>query len=70
MYYGVRFGKSIPWVTEYPYSAMRDPQYIGCIFTLLGCSILMPTELCMWWLANYFYLMWLESKLPSLQAAY
>ena len=26
VYYGVRFGKTIPWVHDYPYSAMRDPQ--------------------------------------------
>lgn len=66
VYYGARFGKSIPWVTSYPYSAMQDPQYVGCIFSLLGVAALgLPLELVIWWLANYFYLMWLESKVPD-----
>lgn len=29
VYYGVRFGKHIPWVTAWPYNMVRDPQYIG-----------------------------------------
>jgi methylene-fatty-acyl-phospholipid synthase len=65
VYYGARFGKSISWVYEYPYSVMSDPQYVGCIFSLLGAAALgIPLELIVWWLANYFYLMWLESKVP------
>lgn len=66
VYYGYRFGKSIPWVEQYPYSVMRDPQYIGCILSLGGAALMgAPTELCMWWLANYLYLMWVESKVPD-----
>ncbi|CAH9145574.1 unnamed protein product [Cuscuta epithymum] len=25
-YYGVRFGKNIPWVTQFPFGVIRDPQ--------------------------------------------
>nr|GEY42127.1 phosphatidyl-N-methylethanolamine N-methyltransferase [Tanacetum cinerariifolium] len=25
-YYGVRFGKNIPWVTEFPFVTVKDPQ--------------------------------------------
>lgn len=65
VYYGVRFGKKIPWVYDYPYSVMRDPQYIGCIITLLGCAFVAPAETMVWWLLNYAYLMWLESRVPE-----
>ncbi|KVH99046.1 Phosphatidylethanolamine N-methyltransferase/Methylene-fatty-acyl-phospholipid synthase [Cynara cardunculus var. scolymus] len=27
-YYGVRFGKNIPWVTEFPFGTVKDPQYV------------------------------------------
>jgi methylene-fatty-acyl-phospholipid synthase len=65
VYYGARFGKSIPWVYAYPYSHIRDPQYVGCIITLLAVAPVIPMELMMWWLGNYCYLMWLESKVPK-----
>jgi protein-S-isoprenylcysteine O-methyltransferase Ste14 len=65
VYYGSRFGKKLPWITAYPYNTIRDPQYVGCMITLLGCAMVAPLELCLWWLANYLYLMWHESELPS-----
>lgn len=65
VYYGVRFGKSIPWVTAYPYNTMRDPQYIGSMLTLLGCAFVIPTEVTIFWFMNYVYLMFVESKVPS-----
>lgn len=65
VYYGVRFGRSVPWVTGYPYSTFNDPQYVGCIATLLGASVFTPIEVVAWWIANYFYLMWLESGMPA-----
>lgn len=64
VYYGCCFGKSIPWVKEYPYSHFKDPQYIGSMATLIGFSVIIPTEVVMWWMANYVYLMWLESSKP------
>lgn len=65
VYYGARFGKNIPWVHGYPYSTMRDPQYIGGILTLIGLSIGVPVEIVAWWIGNYFYLMWVESTIPG-----
>lgn len=66
VYYGFRFGKSIPWRTEWPYNSLRDPQYIGASSTLLGALILgAPSTLCFHWLSNYMYLMWLESRVPA-----
>lgn len=42
VYYGSRFGKSLPWISAYPYNTMRDPQYIGSIITLAGCAFVIP----------------------------
>ena len=68
-YGGCRLGKSIPWVHEFPYSHLRDPQYIGSILTLCGSALIgNPLEVVGWWLANYFYLMWLESRVPGADA--
>lgn len=45
VYYGARFGRRIPWVSAWPYSHVRDPQYIGCILTLLGLGLtLLPAK--------------------------
>jgi hypothetical protein len=68
VYYGNRFGKSIPWVYSYPYSvwAGMHPQYLGCLASLLGSYVLgVPQEILGWWAANYVYLMWLESRDPG-----
>lgn len=67
VYYGARFNKAIPWVTEWPYSSayMRDPQYVGCSCTLVSALLLGgPVLPCCWWLANYCYLSFLESRVP------
>ena len=65
VYYGSRLGKAVPWVTSYPYSAFRDPQYVGCIATLLGVAPFVRGELVAWWLANYLYLIALEAHVPQ-----
>ena len=44
VYYGARFGQRIPWVHAWPYSHMRDPQYIGVLITLAGLSLLLPWQ--------------------------
>ncbi|CAL5440344.1 unnamed protein product [Camellia sinensis] len=36
-YYGVRFGKNIPWATEFPFGVINDPQYVGSILSLFAC---------------------------------
>lgn len=72
VYYGFRFGKQIPWQTSWPYGnsnslvRFRDPQYVGSMSTLVGLLILGgPIVPLGWWLANYCYLMWLESEVPK-----
>ncbi|KAK9101768.1 hypothetical protein Sjap_019022 [Stephania japonica] len=61
-YYGVRFGKSIPWVTEFPFGYIKDPQYVGSILSLLACLHWVPFQYILLWLAGYIFMMWLESK--------
>lgn len=60
VYYGQNFGKVLPWVTGFPYSVCNDPQYVGCLITIAGCAFVAPLELCLWFAANYLYLMWHE----------
>lgn len=38
--YGVKFGRKIPWCTQFPYSVMNDPQYFGAIMTVWGLFLL------------------------------
>ncbi|GAB5354308.1 hypothetical protein AAMO2058_000107800 [Amorphochlora amoebiformis] len=62
VYYGVRFGKHVPWISAFPYSVMRDPQYIGCMLTTVAIMWNTPTVHCVFLLIGYVYLMWLESE--------
>lgn len=61
VYYGARFGKSVPWVTGYPYSVMRDPQYIGAITSALGLAVFGPPDLMSFAICQYIYLICLEA---------
>ncbi|KAJ7552303.1 hypothetical protein O6H91_06G049500 [Diphasiastrum complanatum] len=62
VYYGVRFGKQIPWVDKFPFGYMRDPQYIGSILTLLGCFCWFPWYYIALWISGYLFMMILERK--------
>mmetsp|Transcript_18587 Transcript_18587/g.33291 ORF Transcript_18587/g.33291 Transcript_18587/m.33291 type:complete len:182 (-) Transcript_18587:353-898(-) len=62
VYYGARFGKAIPWVTEFPFGTMRDPQYIGCILTTIAASSNIPFTHVAAILAGYTYMIIVESK--------
>ena len=44
VYYGARFGRHVAWVTQWPYSSIRDPQYIGCILSAIGFSVILPLK--------------------------
>lgn len=68
VYYGARFGKTIPWVYDYPYSLVRDPQYVGALITLAALAFIMPLDLTLFWVANYLYLIYLESTCESTPA--
>ncbi|KAG7652628.1 Phosphatidyl-N-methylethanolamine N-methyltransferase [Arabidopsis thaliana] len=61
-YYGVRFGKNIPWVTEFPFGVIRDPQYVGSIMSLLACLSWVPFQYILLWSLGYVFMMFLESK--------
>lgn len=40
--YGIRYGRSVPWCTQFPYDVMNSPQYIGAILTVWG--LFLPTS--------------------------
>lgn len=61
-YYGVRFGKNIPWVTEFPFGYIKDPQYVGSIMSLLACISLVPFQYILLWSLGYIFMIHLESK--------
>eukprot|EP00850_Spirogloea_muscicola_P000926 SM000003S11171 [mRNA] locus=s3:1301208:1307351:- [translate_table: standard] len=60
VYYGVRFGKYVPWVVDFPFTYIQDPQYIGSILTLLGCLCWAPWPLITVWAAGYLFMIVLE----------
>ncbi|KAJ8755131.1 hypothetical protein K2173_018929 [Erythroxylum novogranatense] len=61
-YYGVRFGKSIPWVTEFPFGVIKDPQYVGSILSLFACLSWVPIQYILLWSLGYVFMIHLESK--------
>ena len=61
-YYGVRFGKNIPWVTEFPFGVIRDPQYVGSIMSLLPCLSWVPFQYILLWSLGYVFMIYVELK--------
>lgn len=61
-YYGVRFGKNIPWVTEFPFGYISDPQYIGSIMSLVACLSWVPFQYILLWVLGYVLMIWVESR--------
>ncbi|XP_071703619.1 phosphatidyl-N-methylethanolamine N-methyltransferase [Rutidosis leptorrhynchoides] len=61
-YYGVRFGKNIPWVTEFPFGTIKDPQYVGSIMSLLACVKWVPFLYIFIWVLGYIFMIHIESK--------
>ncbi|KAM3700188.1 hypothetical protein ACB098_05G078700 [Castanea mollissima] len=61
-YYGVRFGKNISWVTEFPFGVIRDPQYVGSIMSLLACLSWVPFQYILLWSLGYVFMIYVESK--------
>ncbi|CAD7966877.1 unnamed protein product [Amoebophrya sp. A120] len=41
VYYGFKFGKSIPWVSDFPFDTFRHPQYTGAYSICLGVYIIL-----------------------------
>ncbi|CDO98231.1 unnamed protein product [Coffea canephora] len=61
-YYGVRFGKTIPWVTDFPFGVIKDPQYVGSVMSLLACLSWVPYLYILLWVLGYAFMIHLESK--------
>ena len=36
VFYGNRFGYEVPWCTEFPFSLMDHPQYVGALLSIWG----------------------------------
>ncbi|KAL9267028.1 Phosphatidyl-N-methylethanolamine N-methyltransferase-like protein [Drosera capensis] len=62
VYYGVRFGKTVPWVSEFPFGYVKDPQYVGSILTLLACLSWIPFQYVLLWCLGYVSMILLELK--------
>lgn len=46
IYYGVKFGKKIPWCRHWPYGgngSIPHPQYVGCVLTIWGMILAVCT---------------------------
>ena len=41
VFYGNRFGCTIPWVKEFPFSLLKHPQYVGAVLSIWGFFIAM-----------------------------
>jgi len=65
VYYGSRFGKKVPWVTEFPYGVIRDPQYVGSILTFVGTSVWTPAHFTVGAILSYIILIIIEAKVPE-----
>jgi len=44
VYYGTRLGKSIPWVSGFPFNVISHPQYCGVVMTVFGLVVLLHTS--------------------------
>lgn len=61
-YYGVRFGKAVAWVTEFPFGYIKDPQYSGSILSLLSLLCWVPWTHVWVWITGYVFMIWVEFK--------
>jgi len=39
VFYGIRFGYRVPWSTEFPFSVLKHPQYVGALLSIWGCFL-------------------------------
>ncbi len=40
VFYGCRFGHPVQWCTEFPFSVLKHPQYVGALLTIWGFFLL------------------------------
>eukprot|EP01134_Creolimax_fragrantissima_P001236 CFRG1236T1 len=73
IYYGAKLGKSIPWVHGFPFNTFSHPQYLGCVFTIWGATLLILGAMqfyrwmyllgiCAWWTLLYVFSIKVESR--------
>jgi methylene-fatty-acyl-phospholipid synthase len=62
VYYGASFGKKLPWVENFPFGYFRDPQYVGSILSLIGCSFWVPWQFISLWIAGYIFMILVERR--------
>ena len=56
IYYGTRFSKDIPWVTQFPYGTIKDPQYVGSILSLVAATCWVPWRWVLPWIGGYLWM--------------
>jgi hypothetical protein len=39
VFYGTRFGHSVPWTHAFPFSMLRHPQYVGTVLSIWGLFV-------------------------------
>lgn len=64
VYYGAKLNQEVPWVTAFPFTVFKNPQYIGALSTLCACFFLnlVSEPVFVSWAINYFFLITLESS--------
>jgi methylene-fatty-acyl-phospholipid synthase len=62
VYYGASFGKKLPWVEKFPFGYFRDPQYVGSILSLIGCSFWVPWQFISLWISGYIFMILVERR--------
>jgi methylene-fatty-acyl-phospholipid synthase len=40
VFYGIRFGHRVRWSTEFPFSVLKHPQYVGALLSIWGFFLL------------------------------
>jgi methylene-fatty-acyl-phospholipid synthase len=40
VFYGIRFGHHVRWSSEFPFSVLKHPQYVGALLTIWGVFLL------------------------------
>ena len=49
VFYGNRFGYSVPWVRQFPFSVLKHPQYAGALLSIWGLFLMMRFPGADWW---------------------
>jgi len=49
VFYGVRFGRSVPWVEGFPFSTLAHPQYVGAVLSVWGLFLVLRFPHPDWW---------------------